>query len=121
MQFCWTTLHVKDMEASLAFYQGTVGLGINRRFKAGDTREIVFLGDGPTQLELICDGEGTHSCSEGISIGFIIQGSLEGHIQLLNEQGHTSISEIYAPNPMMRFIYVKDPDGFSVQFVERVS
>lgn len=120
MQFCWTTLHVKNMEASLAFYQGIVGLKINRKFQAGNAREIAFLGDGPTQLELICDGLESTNCAEGISMGFIIQGSLEAHIEHLKEQGYRDVSEIYAPNPMIRFVYVKDPDGFSVQFVEQI-
>ncbi len=57
MKFCWSTLKVKNLEESLKFYQEIVGLKINKRFNAGPGREIAFLGDGETKIELICDEE----------------------------------------------------------------
>jgi len=32
MQFCWVTIHVHDMEKSLAFYRDIVGLALKRQF-----------------------------------------------------------------------------------------
>ena len=55
MKFCWSTLYVKNMEESLMFYEEIVGLKVNKRFQAGPAMEIVFLGDGETQIELICN------------------------------------------------------------------
>ena len=55
MKFCWATIMVKDMEESLKFYQEIVGLKVDRRFEAGPGVEIVFLGNGETKVELICD------------------------------------------------------------------
>ncbi|HCX61202.1 MAG TPA: glyoxalase, partial [Clostridiales bacterium] len=54
MKFLWTTIHVKNMEESLAFYQDVVGLKLMNRFNAGPGMEISFLGEGETKLELIC-------------------------------------------------------------------
>jgi len=41
MNFCWVTINVKDMEKSLHFYQGIIGLDINRIFNPDNDREIV--------------------------------------------------------------------------------
>lgn len=35
MNFLWTTIHVKNMEASVDFYQQVIGLTIDSRFQAG--------------------------------------------------------------------------------------
>jgi len=70
MRFNWTTLWVKDMEKSLAFYQEVVGLSLKRRQMAGPVMELAFLGDGETQIELISDcTRGAVSTSRDISIG----------------------------------------------------
>ena len=38
--------------------------------------------------------------------------------ELMKEYGMTHIGEIMEPNPHVRFFFVKDPDGYPVQFVE---
>ena len=43
MKFCWSTLHVRNMSESLAFYQDIVGLEVTRQFKPGPGMEISFL------------------------------------------------------------------------------
>lgn len=118
MKFCWTTLHVKDLEVSLKFYTEIVGLKVNRRFKPNEMMELAFLGEAPTELELIHGPEAPGVQTSDISIGFMIEGTLEEVMETLKANGYTEISEIHAPNPVMRFFYVKDPDGFSVQFIE---
>ena len=50
MKFCWVTVHVRDMEESLKFYQDIVGLKINRRMKPAAGTEIVFLGAAEPRL-----------------------------------------------------------------------
>jgi lactoylglutathione lyase len=50
MKFCWTTIYVKNMEESLKFYQGIVGLSLDRRAKATPEMELAFLGKGVTQV-----------------------------------------------------------------------
>lgn len=118
MKFSWTTLHVKDLEISLNFYQTFVGLKVNRRMKLNDQLELAFLGEGETELELIQDAGAPIGNVDGISIGFLVEGKLEPLMQELAAEGFIQQSEIISPNPVMRFFYVKDPDGFSVQFVE---
>lgn len=62
------------MEESLKFYEEVVGLKLDRRFKAGPTMDIAFLGDGETKLELICDENKTEiNVGKDISWGFEVK------------------------------------------------
>jgi lactoylglutathione lyase len=119
MDFCWCTLQVKDMNASLKFYEGVVGLKLKRRFSPAEGMEIAFLGEGATQVELICNykEENKPSC-DGISLGFETR-SLDDTMNFIHSKGIKIQGGPYEPNPHTRFIYVQDPDGYRVQFVER--
>jgi len=118
MKFCWTTIHVTDMEKSLAFYRDIVGLPLVRRAKPSPEMELAFLGSGETQVELICGGPPQAvDHGESISMGFQAD-SLETLIELLKTQRIPLQSGIVEPNPAIRFLYVHDPDGVKIQFVE---
>lgn len=120
MKFCWCTITVDNMENSLKFYQEIVGLPLNRRFAAGLGTEISFLGDGETKVELICDPK--HKAPgkvEGISLGFEVK-SIDEMIKFIKEKGLEVESGPYQPNPHVKFFYVRDPDGVSIQFVENM-
>ena len=117
MKFKHVTLSVKDVEASLQFYQGIVGLEVTRRFTSGSGAEIVFLGNGETDVELI--GGASHDGVEegkGISLGFVSE-SLEDTIALLREKGYYTDGVIISPNPHVSFFFARDPDGYSIQFL----
>lgn len=75
------------------------------------------MGDGETKIELICRGERPKEEHHGISMGFQVD-SLEDTINKLKEYGIDHIGEILEPNPQVRFFFMKDPDGYSIQFVE---
>lgn len=117
MKFNHVTLSVANLEASLRFYQEIVGLDIRRRFPAGPGREIVFLGNGDTQVELV--GGANHDGAElgkGLSMGFVAE-SLEEMIALLREKGYETDGDIISPQPNVRFFFAKDPDGYNIQFI----
>jgi lactoylglutathione lyase len=108
------------MEESLKFYKEIVGLSINRRFAAGPNVEICFLGDGETKIELIC--EPSHKAArdiQGISLGFEVE-SVDEMIKNIKEKGLEFDDRIYQPNPHIKYFYVKDPSGVSIQFVENI-
>lgn len=124
MKFCWTTLHVKSIDASIAFYNGLVGLPVKQRMSPRPGVELAFLGDGETTLELLCDGhapdhslEGAAKTLQTISIGFILDRPLQDMQDQLRAAGTTDVSDIHSPGPGISFFYVSDPDGFKVQFV----
>ena len=118
MKFCWATLHVSDMERSISFYQELVKLPLTRRFAAGEGKEIAFLGEGETQLELVFNP----ACSEillgeAISLGFQVD-SLKDKLEEVAKKGIPIHSGPFEPNPQIKFFYVQDPDGLLIQFVE---
>lgn len=115
MKYNWTTIMVKDLETSIAFYRDIVGLPINRRFQAGPSGEIAFLGEGETQVELIARPGDTSVAGNAISLGFAVD-SLDDTMRFLAEQGIALESGPIQPNDHIRFIYVLDPDGVRIQF-----
>ena len=120
MKFCWCTITVADMQESLKFYQEIVGLSVDRRFQTGPGMEIAFLGDGETKVELISDpNHKLVNNIEGISLGFEV-GSVDEMIKLIKEKGLEVHSGPFQPNPHVKFFFVKDPNGVSVQFVENM-
>jgi lactoylglutathione lyase len=120
MKYCWTTVNVTDMQKSLAFYEGLLGLKPTRRVQPGPGRDIVFLGEGETQVELICDASNpSPSFGRDISMGFVVD-SLESFSGILKKHGITVHSGPFQPNPSIRFMYILDPDGVKIQLVENI-
>lgn len=121
MKFNWVTLHVKDLDASIKFYQEIVGLPLNRRFPAGPGNEIAFLGDGETQVELICNSKvNLVGMSPDLSLGFAVD-SVDDTIAMLQNKDIPICAGPIQPGPTIRFIYVLDPDGLKIQFAEELS
>jgi len=121
--FCWVTINVKDMEDSLRFYQEIVGLKVNRRFKPMSSTEISFLGSEGTntEVELIKNDKNTNpQYGKDISMGFIVK-SLENTIAGLKTKKIGNIEGPFQPGPNVKFIYITDPNGVKIQFVENIS
>ena len=119
MDFCWVTLKVRNLEESLKFYRDILGLPVASRI-AGHT-EIAFMGkpDQP-KVELLQGEGGAGDCpGAGISIGLTVD-SVDKTIAYLAARGIPVDKGPFAPSPTIRFFYVKDPDGYSVQLVENL-
>ncbi|WP_342565384.1 VOC family protein [Paenibacillus sp. FSL R7-0345] len=113
----WITLRVRDLEASLHFYHGILGLPIERQFESRG-RQIVMLGrDGQPKIELIQGSEPALKPESGVSVGFEAE-SLDDAIEELSSHGIPVARGPISPNPHLRFFYVLDPDGFEVQIAE---
>ena len=120
MKFCWTTINVKNLERSLAFYKDIVGLPIIRRMQPNPDMELAFLGEGDTQVELICHKEAADiEFGKDISLGFVVE-SLEDFTEELKSRHIGIHSGPFQPNPFIRFLFVLDPDGLKFQFVENI-
>lgn len=120
MKFCWSTLRVKNLEESFKFYVDIVGLNISKRYNAGPGKEIAFLGDGETKIELICN-EALEDISYGehISLGFEVN-SVDEMMNFVKEKGIDIHSGPFQSNPHIKFFYVLDPNGLKIQFVENI-
>ncbi len=118
MKYCWTTFYVRDMEKSLEFYRGLVGLKLQRRNSPAPGMEIAFLGEGETKLELILSADKDEPVyGKDISLGFEVS-SLDAIQTVLEEKGIPLFGGPFEPMPGVRFLYVLDPDGVKIQFVE---
>jgi len=120
MKFCWSTIMVKDMEESLKFYKEIVGLKENRRYQAGPGVEIAFLGEGDAQIELIYNENNKEiNIGSDISLGFEVS-SIEETMSFVKEKGFDIHSGPFQPNPHIKYIFVLDPNGLKIQFVESI-
>jgi lactoylglutathione lyase len=108
------------MEESLRFYKEVVGLKENRRYSAGPGMEIAFLGEGDTEVELICSEQKKDiAVGHDISLGFVVD-SVEQMMVLVKEKGYIIHGGMFQPNPHVKFFYVLDPSGWKIQFVEHM-
>lgn len=119
MDICWTTIYVNDMAESLKFYTEIMGLSISRQFKSKPNVEISFLKAGGIEYELIFDPQKTPIAhGDNVSVGFKVP-SLAKKIEELKAKGITQIIGPINPNPNVSFIFIKDPNGFTLQIVEQ--
>lgn len=120
MKFCWSTLQVKNMEKSIAFYTEIIGLEVVRKFSAGPDTEIAFLGNSETKIELICDGNMDKiNVGDDISWGFEVD-SLDEALDMVKEKEITIVNGPVQPNPHVKYFFIKDQDGMNIQIVENI-
>lgn len=114
MQMHHLALRVKDMDASIHFYETLTQLRVRLRMPAAPG-EIAYLQDeaGGTELELIAMPDGPTAKAQGMFLCFGT-GELEAaHARAVEAGMHPS--DIRQPEPDARYFYVYDPDGLSVQ------
>lgn len=118
MKFAHTTIYVRNMEESLKFYQEVLGLPVVRKIQAGPTMEIVFLGEGETLVELICDkNKSDVNMGQDISLGFVVESADEA-MEEVKAKGIAIHSGPFQPNPATKYFFVLDPNGLKIQFIQ---
>lgn len=119
MRFIFATIHVKNLEESIEFYETVIGLKLMRRFPGGPETEIAFLADGPAELELICSrkeelsGYGAYP-----SLGFQVE-DLDQAMEDMKMRGIEIVSGPIQPNPRTRFFFIQDPNGVRLEIIEQ--
>lgn len=118
MKILWTTITVNDLDETLGFYKDVFGVEPERRFKPSDDVEIAFLtGDG-SELELIQNSAMPKFSHQGLSMGFDVE-SVDAKKAELEAKGYET-TPIVSPNPHLKFFFIKDPNGVSIQFAEQL-
>lgn len=111
---------VHNMEDSLDFYTNFIGLDIVNDINVSPTCRVVFLGKGETKIELVYEERNKHiENSSFISWGFEVP-SLDETMSLLQDKGIEIIEGPTKPNPFVRFIFIKDPNGMRIQLIENI-
>lgn len=114
MQYSHITVFAKDLERSLGFYTGVLGLPVVRRVPSENGP--VFLGEeGKPTIELV--GGNRQATFTGFSIGFSVD-SLDEATQKMEAAGYPKIRGPISPNPHIRFSFFHDPDKVEIQLVE---
>lgn len=116
MKMVHVTINSKKFDESIKFYQDVVGLNIAGDLRGKGPKNIVFLsnGEGETSIEII-ESEDAPYEGGGISIGFKAD-DVEAKREELAAAGY-EVSPMIAPNPHVKFFFVKDPNGVSIQFI----
>ncbi len=120
MRLAHTMIRVKDLDATLEFYTGFMGLKKVRESKIGDECVLVFLTDesGSYHLELTynCDGRD------------YVLGDQFGHLAFHVDDLEPVVAEVEKrgwwfrrSNPermSSKYIFVKDPNGYDIEILE---
>ena len=115
MKMIQVTISTKHFEEEIDFYGRYLGITIQRDIRPLG-RDIVFLGDPDAQtLVEVIRTDAQESGGQNISIGF--------HVPDIDSLRDTLVRDgldptpFISPQPGVRFFYVKDPAGVSVQFI----
>lgn len=122
MRLAHTMLRVRDLEKSLEFYTGFLGLQEVRRHPIGDEATLVFLTDaaGHYHLELTYNHDGRD----------YELGSQFGHVALTTEDLEAVVAEVEKrgwwfrrskPEANTQYIFVHDPDGYDIEILQAKS
>ena len=118
MKLAHTMIRVRDLDRSIEFYTGFIGLTEVRRIDLGDEATLVFLSDGSseTMIELTWNTDGR----------VYELGDQFGHLAFWAEDLEAVVADVEArgwwyrrsqPDPN-RYIFVKDPDGYDVEILQ---
>jgi lactoylglutathione lyase len=120
MKIGFVTVHVEDLEKTIAFWQEVMGFAVARRFKAGPKVEIAFMDDGGGhQIEFIT-GTGHKVGGDGFSIGFDVD-DMAATVAHLRAHG---VQIVYGPQTMpsgVTLLSAKELNGLELGFVQNPS
>ena len=118
MKLNWVTIKVSDLDKSVYFYKDLLNLKIAEKFGSED-HQIVMLGEADAaKIELIFEpNTKIENPGNGVSFGLEAD-NLDQLINVLKEQGYAALGPI-SPMPNIRFFFVQDPDGYTVQLIEQ--
>jgi lactoylglutathione lyase len=116
-QFIYTGIRVRDLEASVRFYTGVLGMKeIDRSTIAAAKGIVVNLGteEGGHILELNYYEKGSpfdakYTVGEGLDHLAFAVANLDAALAEAKKAGHPMVQEIRAPTS--RWAYIEDPDG----------
>ena len=117
MKFQWTTIQVTNLHSSLKFYKDLLGMKIARVIEGGN-HQIVMLGeDDDAKIELIpISTASKENLGNGVSIGIAFK-QLDDLVEKIKSKNIPVVGPI-TPMPDIRFFFVNDPDGYTIQLLD---
>ncbi len=120
MQLAHTMIRVKDLDATLDFYTGFIGLRETRRKEIGSEALLVFLEDaaGHYAIELTYNiGKDDYELGDQFGHLAFYTDDLEEVVADVEKRGWWYRRS--RPELSSRYIFVKDPNGYDVEILER--
>lgn len=115
--FLSASIRVFDMDKTVSFFNGLLGLPVLQRFTLEDA-DIALLGvEGQPSLSFIARPSYAQTRYTGFSIAIEIP-SLDDTLPKLNESGYRILREPFSPQPGSRLCFVEGPDGVEVELIE---
>jgi lactoylglutathione lyase len=122
VKFVHTNVRVRDIDASLRFYEA---LGFERRgrlqFDAAYNIYLGLPGDGDTLELTVNEGrEDPYDLGDGYGHVALTVEDLDGLLERLAEQGIEPEKPPYAPGGReeFRICFVADPDGYRIELID---
>jgi lactoylglutathione lyase len=119
MRFAHAMIRVRDLEASIAFYKGLLGLEEVGRKEIGREATLVFLtdDDGRRIVELTHNSDG-RDYSLGDQFGHLAfhTHDLDGVIREVGRRGMAFRRS--RPELSSHYIFIKDPDGYDIEILQ---
>lgn len=117
-----TCIRVKDLEASLQFYQEGLGLQVTRRKNFPENEfDLVYLSDetGAFEVELTYNyhREEPYTIGNGYSHLALTVDDLEASREKHEAMGYPVTKLMGLPGSPPRFYFVTDPDGYDVEII----
>ncbi len=125
MQYVHTCYRVLDLERSKEFYRDKLGLELVRESPVGGDATNAFFGvpgDPEPRLELTLNHgrEEPYALGEGYSHVAFAVADLDALAERLEQAGGVDFeSKPHAMSSGTRLFFVRDPDGYRIEFIER--
>jgi lactoylglutathione lyase len=122
MRLAHTMIRVKDLDATLDFYTNFIGLSELRRKAIGDEATLIWLGDGEGEYTIeLTVNHGQDDYTLGDQFGHLAfhTDDLSAVIEQVERRGWWYRSS--RPEMSSKYIFVKDPNGYDVEILERLA
>ena len=117
-KLAYTTLHIADLEKSLALYQDIMGMKEILRYRIEEVDETIVVLEAAEggKLELVQKPGFVLEMTEqeNISLAFDVDDAMA----IIDKIGSTCNAS-FEPAPDTKFFFTTDPDGYSLNLIER--
>lgn len=123
MNYAHTCIRVKDLEASIAFYEKALGYHVTReKDHTADGFKLVYLaleGD-EAELELTYNiGHDAYDIGDGYGHVAVESDDLEADHARMKEEGFELTELMGLPGEAPRYFFVTDPDGYKTEVIRQ--
>ena len=129
MKIVHTSIAVKDMDESIKFYVGVLGLKLLRRMeiprgkmekRPESSKEIAFLGDGESEIELTHWKE-KKDWTSGDELDHIALAvpDMDEALKIFKEHKVEIVREPFSRGGSIKVAFIKDPNGIWLEIFER--